>query len=168
MPRDVNRALEHVERIMARALDESNAKLPKKETPKTKSPTIRAWRAPASNDSQYVEPKARVIFREKINMARLVVTARAMKVTIPLDATAIAMLPALSQERVELVVGCDGARYTANIATKSLRKAKSTISANGAEKVFVMLQGRLKSSEIIECGLVAQVKIAKAAQGAAK
>jgi hypothetical protein len=158
MTRDINRALEHVERVMARALDESSAKLPKKETPKIKSPTIRAWRAPASNDAQYAEPKARSVFREKSSMTKLSVTARAVKVSIPLDATAIAILPVPSQERVELVVDCDGARYTANIATKSLRKAKSTISANGAEKVFVMLQGKLKNNEIIECGLVAQVK----------
>ena len=59
-------------------------------------------------------------------------------------------------------------RYTANIATKSLRKAKSTTSANGAEKVFVMLQGKLRGNEILEVGLVAQIKIAKATQGIAK
>jgi len=65
-------------------------------------------------------------------------------------------------------VGCDGVRYTANIATKSLRKAQNTINANGAEKIFAVLQGKLKGHEIIECGLVAQVKIAKTAQGVAK
>ena len=101
-------------------------------------------------------------------MSRLSITARAIKVTIPLDAAAIAMLPAPSQERVELVVGCDGLRYTANIATKSLRKAKGIISANGAEKVFTMLQGKLKGNEIVEVGLVAQIKIAKATQDVAK
>jgi hypothetical protein len=49
----------------------------------------------------------------------------------------------------------------ADIATKSLRKAKSTIAANGAEHVFAMVQGKLKGNEIIECGLVAQVKAPK-------
>ena len=91
-------------------------------------------------------------------MTKLAVTARAIKVTIPLDAAAIAMLPLPDQQRVELVVGCDGLRYTANIATKSLRKAKSTIGANGADKVFVGLQGKLKGNEIVEVGLVAQIK----------
>jgi hypothetical protein len=165
MTRDINRALEHVERVMARALDESIAKPPRKETLKTKSPKIRAWRAPASDHSRYPEPKARSVFREKINVTKLSLTARTMKVTIPLDATAIAMWPTPSQERIELVVRCDGLGYAASISTKSLRRAKSTISANGAEKVFVMLQGKLKGSEIIECGLVAQIKITKAPQG---
>ena len=163
MTRDLIRVIEHVERTMTRALDEARTKPPKKKTPRalrTKSPTIRAWRAPASNHFQYPEPKA--VFREKINVTKLAVTARAIKVTVPLDATAIAMLPTPNQERVELAVGCEGQRYSASISAKSLRKAKSTISTNGAEKVFVMLQGRLKGHEIIECGLVAQVKIAKA------
>jgi hypothetical protein len=75
MTRDINRALEHVERVMARALDESGTKLPKKETAKTKSPTIRAWQAPASDHSRYPEPKARSVFREKINVTKLSVTA---------------------------------------------------------------------------------------------
>ena len=95
-------------------------------------------------------------------MTKLSVTARAVKVTIPLDPAAIDTLPLPDQQRVELLVGCDGQRYSASISTKSLRKAKSTISANGVEKVFVMLQGKLKGHEILECGLVAQVKIAKA------
>jgi hypothetical protein len=42
-----------------------------------------------------------------------------------------------------------------------LCKAKSTISASGAENVFAMVQGKLKGNEIIECGLVAQVKTPK-------
>jgi len=168
MVRDLTRAIEHVERVMARALDESRAKPPKKGTPGAKSPTVRAWRAPASDHSHYPEPKAQSVFREKINnMTKLAVTARAIKVTIVLDPTAITMLLLPDQQRVELVVGCDGLRYTANIATKSLRKVKGAISANGAEKVFVGLQGRLKGNEIVEVGLVAQIKTtAKATQGA--
>jgi len=100
-------------------------------------------------------------------MTKLSVTARAIKVSVPLDPAAVGALPLPNQERVELAVGCDGLRYAASISTKSLRKAKSTISANGAEKVFVMLQGKLKGNEILECGLVAQVKIVKATQGSA-
>src|SRR5262245_35366701 len=108
MVRDVTRAIEHVERVMAHALDESSAKLSKKEAAKTRSSTVRVWRAPASDHSQHPEPKARSVFREKLSMSRLSIAARAVKVTIPLDATAIAMLPTPSQERVDLVVGCDG------------------------------------------------------------
>jgi hypothetical protein len=92
-------------------------------------------------------------------------------VAVALDPIAVGVLPLPNQTRVELVVDCDGQRYTANISTKSLRKTKNTIAANNVDAVFVMLQGRLKGSEIIECGLVAQVKTTKATketQGAAK
>jgi hypothetical protein len=74
----------------------------------------------------------------------------------------IAALPVPGgQERCQLAVTCEGKVYTADIATKSLRKAKGTISANGTENVFVMVQGKLKGKEIVECGLVAQVKTSK-------
>ena len=46
-----------------------------------------------------------------------------------------------------------------------MRKVKTTIAANGAENVFVMVQGKLKNNEIIEAGIVAQVKVAKMADG---
>jgi len=46
MVRDVTRAIEHVERVMAHALDESSAKLSKKEAAKTRSSTVRVWRPP--------------------------------------------------------------------------------------------------------------------------
>jgi len=166
MIRDINRALEHVERVMARALEKSSTKPP--EAPKIKSPTIRGWRAPASNDSQYAEPKTRSVFRENSNVTKPAVTARAIKVTIPLDPAAVGALPLPNQERAELIVGCDGHQYVTSVSTKSLRKAKNTISANGADAVFVMLQGKLRGHEIIECGLVAQIKVVKTTQDAAK
>jgi hypothetical protein len=138
---------------MARALDKPS--VPKKETPKIKPPTIRAWHAPASN---HPEPKTQPVFREKINMTKLAVTARAIKVSAPLDPAVVGTLPLPNQERIELAVSCDGLRYAATIATKSLRKAKNIISANGADAVFVLLQGRLKGHEIVECGFIAQIK----------
>jgi hypothetical protein len=91
-------------------------------------------------------------------MARLTLAARALKVTVPLDVAQVAALPDPGgQARSQLAITCEGKIYIANIATKSLRKAKSTIIANGAEHVFVMVQGKLKGNEIAECGLVAQV-----------
>jgi len=164
MTRDINRAIEHVERVLAHTLDKSSTKPPK--APKTKSPTIRGWRAPASDPSQY--PEARPILREKSNVTKLSLTARAVKVTVPLDPVAVGALPLPNGERVELTVGCEGQRYATSISAKSLRKAKSTIAANGAEKVFVLLQGKLRGNEIIECGLVAQMKVTKETQGVAK
>ena len=93
-------------------------------------------------------------------MTRL--TARALKVTVPLDAAEIAALPAPDgQARSRLAITCEGKIYAADIATKSLRKAKATIAVSGVGNVFVLVQGKLKDNEIIECGLVAQVKTPK-------
>ena len=95
-------------------------------------------------------------------MTRLTLSARALKITIPLDAMEVRTLPDPGgQARCLLAITCEGKIYTADIATKALRKARSTISANGAEKVFVLIQGKLKGNEITECGLVAQVKTPK-------
>ena len=92
-------------------------------------------------------------------MTRL--TARALKVTVPLDAAEIAALPAPDgQARSRLAITCEGKIYAADIATKSLRKAKATIAASGVGNVFALVQGKLKDNEIVECGLVAQVKSA--------
>jgi hypothetical protein len=94
-------------------------------------------------------------------MTQLTLTARALKITIPLDAAEIARLRAPDETRVLLAINCEGKTYTADITTKSLRKAKGVISANRAENVFAMVQGKLRGNEIIECGLVAQVKTPK-------
>ena len=93
-------------------------------------------------------------------MTRL--TARALKVTVPLDAVEVAALPAPDgQARSRLAITCEGKVYTADIATKLLRKVKVAIAANGVENVFALVQGKLKGNEIVECGLVAQVKTPK-------
>jgi hypothetical protein len=85
---------------------------------------------------------------------RLTLTARTIKVTVPLNAAEVKALPASDESRCQLAIACEGKVYTADIATKSLRKAKGTISANGAANVFVMVQGKLRGNEIVECGLV--------------
>jgi hypothetical protein len=93
-------------------------------------------------------------------MSQLTLSTRAMKVTMVLDTVVVATLPTPDgQARSKLIINCDGQNYHADIATKSLRKAKATIAANGAENVFVMVQGKLKGNEIAECGIVAQVKV---------
>jgi hypothetical protein len=65
------------------------------------------------------------------------------------------------QSRSKLTIDGEGKIYNADIATKSLRKVKTTIAANGVENVFVMVQGKLKNSEIVDCGIIAQLKVAK-------
>ena len=67
------------------------------------------------------------------------------------------------QSRSKLTINCEGKIYNADIATKSLRKVKITIAANGAENVFVMVQGKLKGGEIVEAGITAQMKGPKTA-----
>jgi hypothetical protein len=101
-------------------------------------------------------------------MTKLTLSARALKITVPLDAMEVRALPDPGGQasRCQLAIACEGKIYIADIATKALRKAKSTISANGVENVFVLIQGKLKGNEIIECGLVAQVKAPKPAPAA--
>jgi hypothetical protein len=113
-------------------------------------------------DTQYLRER---LFKPKDKpVTRLTLSARALKVTVPLDAAEVAVLPDPGgQARSQLAIACDGKIYTADIATKSLRKAKAVIAANGAANVFVLVQGKLRNSEIIECGLVAQVKTPKPA-----
>jgi hypothetical protein len=155
--RDLNKSIAYVERGLLRGLDRKVASLPKGMVSK---PPIRAWRAPASA-ADVVYPIEQV-FRPKAKpMPQLTLTARALKVTVPLDPAEIASMPASGQERIKLAIACEGKLYTADIATKSLRKAQATIAASGAVNVFAMVQGKLKGSEIVECGLVAQIKTPK-------
>ena len=173
--RDLYKSIDCIERGMLRGLDRKATSLPKGMV--APRPAIRAWRAPVTAS----EPKPvcfEQVFRPKdkpkdtsrgTSMTRLTVTARALKVTVPLDAAEIAALPVPGgQERCQLAIACEGKVYTADIATKSLRKAKSTISANGAANVFAMVQGKLRNNGIVECGIVAQLKVPKTADSSPK
>jgi hypothetical protein len=159
--RDINRTIDFIERTLTRNLDRPAA--PPREKPE---PTPRVWHAPASDvayPEQATEP------REKPVATQLTVSAKALKVTAALDAAEVLALPVPDgQARSHLAIACDGKVYRADIATKSLRKVKTTIAANGAENVFVIVQGKLKGNEIAECGLVAQVKAPKPTEQEAK
>jgi hypothetical protein len=155
--RDLHKTIASIEHTMTRGLDRKAA--PPKEKPK---PSIRAWRAPVDHEVRY--PVERVFKPKETPMTTL--TARAIKVTVPLDVAEVAALPAPDGvARTKLVINCEGKSFVVDIAMKSLRKAKSTISANGVENVFVMIQGRLKGKEVVEAGLVAQVKAPKPTDG---
>jgi hypothetical protein len=174
--RDPYKSIDYIERGLLRGLDRKVTSLPKGMVPKS---SIRAWRAPVTAGEPvpvYPEqlfrskdkPKDRLQDKPKNTsrdtpMARLTITARALKVTVPLDAAEIAALPAPDgQARGQLsIVACEGKVYAADIATKSLRKAKATIAASGVTNVFVLVQGKLRGNEIVECGLVAQMKVPK-------
>ena len=175
--RDLQKTIDYVERGMLRGLERP---LPARGTvpPPAPKSSIRAWHAPVSAATEVRYPEQ--LFKPKSRLAmttmtvptttaappartQLTVTARAMKVTIPLAPAEVAALPSHGQERIKLAIACEGKLYSADIATKSLRKAKATIAASGVANVFAMVQGKLKGAEIIECGLVAQVKTPKPA-----
>jgi hypothetical protein len=161
--RDLYKSIDYIERGMLRDLDRKAAP-PSNVSPKQGKSLIRAWRAPVTASDVAVRHPEQV-FRPKEKappMTRLNLTARALKVTVPLDPAEIAALPAPDgQMRSQLAIACEGKVYIADIATKALRKAKATIAASGAENVFAMVQGKLRNNEIIECGLVVQVKAPK-------
>jgi hypothetical protein len=177
--RDLGKTLDYIERGMLRGLDRKPASsLPKGMVSR---PAIRGWRAPVTASDAKVAYPVEQVFRPKDklqgtpkdpprdksrnpSMTRLTLSARALKITIPLDAMEVRTLPDPGgQARCQLAITCEGKVYTVDIATKALRKAKSTIAANGVENVFAMVQGKLKGNEITECGLVAQVKTPKPA-----
>jgi hypothetical protein len=158
--RNVHKTIAYIEHTLIRGLERKA--VPPREKPKHSY----VWRAPTTMTTTEVRyPIERVFTPKEKPMSQLIVNARAMKITAPLDAAAVATLPAPDgQARSKLVINCEGKNYTADVATKSLRKVKATIAASGAENVFVMVQGKLKNNKIVECGIVAQVKVAKVAE----
>ena len=176
--RDLYKSIDYIERGMLRGLDRKSASPLLLKRPKgmaAPKPAIRAWRAPViASEPEPVYPVEQVFrFKDKLkdtsrdtsrntSMARLTLSARALKISVPLDVAEVAALPEPGgQARSQLAITCEGKSYTADIATKALRKAKAVIAASGAENVFVMVQGKLRNNEITECGLVAQVKAPK-------
>ena len=100
---------------------------------------------------------------------KLSTTARKLKVTAIVDATpfvALRIIPDNAPPRTDLTIAIDGRTITADLATRSVRKAVKTLTDNGRDNVVLVLQGVLTaSSRIEEAGIVAQVK-AKAPAGA--
>jgi hypothetical protein len=58
-----------------------------------------------------------------------------------------------------ILQACVGRRLTADIATKSLRKAKAMIIEHGVDAVAAILQGKLEGNSVVEAGLVVQPKL---------
>jgi hypothetical protein len=96
-------------------------------------------------------------------------TARALKCTAVLDPAEIAALPDPATARVTLHIRiADGSRtISADIAAKSLRKAKAAIAEHGVGGVAVIIQGKLVGETLTEAGLTAQAKVPKGAETAA-
>ena len=93
------------------------------------------------------------------NIMRL--TARALKCTLVLDASELADL-GNGSARVGLAISVGGQSFSAEVAAKSIRKCRVVIAEHGADKVALLIQGRLVGNAIVEAGLVAQVKLPRA------
>ena len=98
-------------------------------------------------------------------------TARKLKVTTVLDAApfaALRQLPDNAAQRTEITVEVGAQRLSANIATKSLRRAVAAIAEHGPDGIVLLLQGTLTAADRLEeAGLSAQVKAKPAEQQAA-
>jgi hypothetical protein len=90
---------------------------------------------------------------------------RSLKVTVLLDPAEIAALRAPEgQPRTRLQVRAGGRMVTADVNSKSVRKAIATIREYGPDGCVLMLQGKLDHADVIqECGLAAQLKTPKEA-----
>jgi hypothetical protein len=87
---------------------------------------------------------------------------RALKVTAVLSPELVLALPALEgTSRTKFTITADSGPLTADIATKSLRKVQTAIREAGADKIAVILQGKLGRDEILEAGLIAQPRTPK-------
>lgn len=91
--------------------------------------------------------------------------ARAIKVTVLLDPAEIATLSVPEgQSRTTLWIWVAGRKLSADIACKSLRKALTMIREVGTDGCVSLIQGKLGPDNVVqECGLVTQLKVAKAA-----
>ena len=157
--RDLGKIIEHVERAMTQNLDAPpRASL---NPPRMRSRT--AWRAPDARPraATAAELAAHRQFQKEITMSTShAIMVKAVKVTVPLSPESVLTLAAREgQQRVKFVVNFDGGSLSVDIAAKALRRAQKAISENGGENTFCMIQGRLKGTEIMEAGLVAQARI---------
>jgi hypothetical protein len=100
-------------------------------------------------------------------MLTLTTTARNLKVTLVIDAAPFAQIgvpPDDSPPRTILTVAVGGRTITADLATKSVRKAVKTLLEHGEQSVTLILQGALTAdNRVEEAGVVAQVKAAQTA-----
>ena len=157
--RDLNKVIERVEQQTwgreTRAPSASAADNPK--------PSPRAWRAPADAVQRPASAAEREVHRQASGAVAVnTVVARSVKLTIPLQAATVVALsaPEGGPTRLKLTVTFDGGSLRAEVAAKSVRKAQRTLAEHGPDAVVCLLQGKLSAKgEIIECGLVAQVKM---------
>jgi sarcosine oxidase gamma subunit len=152
--RDINKMIEHIEQTTWGSRDRRSSQPADK--PK---PSPHAWRAPDAV-LRPASPAEREAHRRFEGAANALV-ARAVKVTVPLDPAAVAALEVREggPPRLRLTIAVEGGVLQADVAAKAVRKAQRTLVENSPDAIFCQLIGKLVKNEIVECGLVAQVKI---------
>jgi hypothetical protein len=94
---------------------------------------------------------------------KLITNAKKLKVTAVIDAAPFAALGEIldsAPTRTELVTKIGEHTYTADLATKSVRKAVKTLNEHGVEQVTLLIQGNLTAgNRIEEAGLSSTVKV---------
>ena len=87
-------------------------------------------------------------------------TAKALKVALVLDPAAIQAFRVPNGDiRTTIAINVAGRTVTADLASKSIRKAAATIAEHGVNGVVCVLQGKLQADDTpAEAGLAAQIK----------
>ena len=87
-------------------------------------------------------------------------TAKSLKVAMTLDAAAVQAIPAIDGAvRTIITITVAGRTVSADLATKSIRKAHITLAEHGLNGVVCVLQGKLQGDNTLaDAGLAAQVK----------
>ena len=95
-------------------------------------------------------------------------TAKSLKVAMTLDTAAVQAIPAVDGAiRTVITITVAGRTVSADLATKSIRKAHITLSEHGLNGVVCVLQGKLQGDNTLsDAGLAAQVKAQQAAASA--
>jgi hypothetical protein len=105
------------------------------------------------------------------SMKNIATTARKLKITVVLESAPFVQMgvpPDNAPPRTTVSVNVGGRAVTADIATKSIRKAVKQLLEHGAQNVTLILQGALAANDSVEeAGVVAQVKAQPAAGGEA-
>src|SRR5260370_40373991 len=89
-------------------------------------------------------------------------TARKRKVTMVIDAAPFAApsaVPDNAPARTEITISVGGRTVSADLATKSVRKAVKTLTEHGPDAVVLIIQGVLAADDRMQAGITAQGKV---------
>jgi hypothetical protein len=102
------------------------------------------------------------MFRDLTAMLKL--TAKTLKATVLLDPAELAGLTVPNGAKsFPISVAVAGRTLTVELNPKTLRRCVATIAETGTDGVAVVLQGKLEGDRLAEAGIVAQIKVPKAA-----